>query len=376
MNTMTTEPVKHKPSFNREKAFKIFFGATAVALILGVLYWFLMSSHYEHTENAYVSAPQLQIVSQVEGTVSSVLVAETQSVKPGELLIQIDTTEAKIASEMADADLVKAIRSVRSAISQAKQRQQEYDRAKADYSRRASLKGPAAFSTEELSHAKTQLDVAEAAYKQAIENADGRLKLEEAKEHPDVLRAQAAAKRSFIALQRAEVKSPVNAIIARRTAQVGQRVSPGVPLATLIIGDSMWVDANFKEDQLAKMRIGQPAELKADIYGSRVTFKGKVAGFSPGTGSSLALLPAQNATGNWVKVVQRLPVRIQIDAEQLKKHPLRVGLTMSVEIDTSQSEGLPLQSMEINEAIKTDLYDQQSTLAVEHINRIIQNATK
>jgi membrane fusion protein (multidrug efflux system) len=376
MNSTTTEPVKNKPSFNRGKAFKIFFGATAAAVILGLLYWFLISSHYEHTENAYVSAPQLQIVSQVEGTVSSVLIAETQSVKPGDLLIQIDTTEAKIASEMADADLVKAIRSVRSAISQAKQRQQEYERAKADYSRRASLKGPAAFSTEELSHAKTQLDVAEAAYKQAIENADGRLKPEEAKEHPDVLRAQAAAKRGFIALQRAEVKSPVNAIVARRTAQVGQRVSPGVPLATLIIGDSMWVDANFKEDQLAKMRIGQPAELKADIYGSRVTFKGKVSGFSPGTGSSLSLLPAQNATGNWVKVVQRLPVRIQIDAEQLKKNPLRVGLTMSVEVDTSKSEGLPLQSMEINEAIKTDLYDQQSALAIEHVNKIIKSATK
>lgn len=376
MTSTTTESVKQKPQFNRNKAFKIFFGVTAGAVILGLLYWFLISSHYEHTENAYVSAPQLQIASQVEGTVSSVLVAETQAVKPGDLLIQIDTTEAKIASEMADAELVKAMRFVRSAISQAKQRQQEFDRAKADYARRASLKGAAAFSAEELSHSKTQLDVAEAAYKQAIENADGRLKPEQAKEHPDVLRAQAAAKRAFIALQRADVKSPVNAIVARRTAQVGQRVSPGVPLAILVIGDSMWVDANFKEDQLAKMRIGQPAELEADIYGSRVTFKGKVTGFSPGTGSSLSLLPAQNATGNWVKVVQRLPVRIEIDPEQLKKHPLRVGLTMAVKVDTSKSEGLALQSMQANEAIKTDLYEQQSLLAIEHVNKIIQNATK
>lgn len=376
MTSTTTETVKNKPQFNRNKAFKIFFGVTAGAIILGLLYWFLISSHYEHTENAYVSAPQLQIASQVEGTVSAVLVAETQAVKPGDLIIQIDTTEAKIASEMADADLVKAMRFVRSAISQAKQRQQEFERAKADYSRRASLKGAAAFSAEELSHAKTQLDVAEAAYKQAIENADGRLKPEEAKDHPDVLRAQAAAKRAFIALQRADVKSPVNATVARRTAQVGQRVSPGVPLATLVISDSMWVDANFKEDQLAKMRIGQPAELEADIYGSRVTFKGKVTGFSPGTGSSLSLLPAQNATGNWVKVVQRLPVRIEIDSEQLKKYPLRVGLTMDVKVDTSKSEGLPLQSMQTNEAIKTDLYEQQSLLAIEHVNKIIQNAAK
>jgi len=376
MNSTTTESVKPQKSFNRPKAFKIFFASIAIAILLGVLYWFLVSSNYEHTENAYVSAPQLQIASQVEGTVSAVVVAETQAVKPGDVLFQIDTTEAKIASEMADAELVKAVRYVRSAITLAKQRQQEYERAKADYGRRVSLKGVAAFSPEELSHAKNQFEAAEAAYKTALENADGRLKLEQANDHPDVLKAQANAKRNFIALLRAEVKSPVNAVVARRVAQVGQRVSPGVPLATLVIGDSMWVDANFKEDQLAKMRVGQTAELEADLYGSRVTFKGKVAGFSAGTGSSLSLLPAQNATGNWVKVVQRLPVRIELDPEQLKKYPLRVGLTMSVTVNTSKVEGLPLQSMQVNDAIKTDLYEQQSVMAVEHVNKIIQSATK
>lgn len=365
-----------KPKFDRKKAFKIFFGSVGALVLISVIVWFVIASHYETTDNAYVSAPQIQISSQVEGTVSGVFVAETQEVKTGDLLFKIDTTESKIASEMADADLVKAIHSTRALIAQAKQREQEFERAQADYSRRAALQGAAAYSVEELSHAKTQLDVADAAYKQAKEMADGKLAPEEAASHPDVLRAEAAAKRNYIALLRAEVKAPVNAVIARRAAQVGQRVSPGVPLATLVIGDSMWVDANFKEDQLAKMRIGQPVELEADVYGSKVNFKGRVAGFSPGTGSSLALLPAQNATGNWVKVVQRLPVRIDIDPEILKQHPLRVGLTMSAKVDTSNSEGLALQSMLKNQPIQTDIYDQQIVLAQEHTANIIKAASK
>lgn len=365
-----------KPNFNRNKAFKIFFGSVGGVVLLGILYWLIFANHYESTDNAYVSAPQLQIASQVEGTVSAVLVAETQAVKEGDLLFKIDTTESKIASEMADADLVKAMHMVRVAISQAKQRKQEYDRAKSDYARRAELKGVAAFSAEELSHSKTQLEVAEASYKQALENSDGLVNPEDAAKHPDVLRAQAAAKRAYVALLRADVKSPVDAIVARRSAQVGQRVSPGVPLATLVIGGSMWVDANFKEDQLAKMRIGQPVELEADIYGGKVHYKGRVVGFAPGTGSSMSLLPAQNATGNWVKVVQRLPVRIEIDAEELKKNPLRVGLTMSATVDTKNAEGPALQSMDKSVAIETNMYDEQGVKADEHIAKIIKNASK
>ena len=365
-----------KPQFNRNKAFKVFFGSIAILIVLGLIYWFIIGSHYESTDNAYVNAPQLQISSQVEGTVSSVEVAETQAVKVGDLLFKIDTTEAKIASEMADAELVKSLRSARSMIAQLNQRKQELDRARADYNRRAELKGAAAFSSEELAHSKTQLEVAQASYSQALENADGRMKLDEAVEHPDVLRAQAAAKRAYVALLRAEVKSPVNAVVARRSAQVGQRVAPGIPLATLVIGDSMWVDANFKEDQLAKMRIGQSVELEADVYGRHVTYKGRIAGFSPGTGSSLALLPAQNATGNWVKVVQRLPVRIEIDSEDLKKNPLRVGLTMFVKVDTAKSEGQPLQSMQKNETLSTAMYEEQSEEAVAHVAKILKNASK
>ena len=162
--------------------------------------------------------------------------------------------------------------------------------------------------------------------------------------------------------------------MARRSAQVGQRVSPGSPLLTLVLSDATWVDANFKESQLAKMRIGQPVELEADIYGNRITFPGKVAGFSAGTGSSLAVLPAQNATGNWVKVVQRLPVRIDIDPETLKKYPLRVGLTMTAKVDVRNTDGIALQSMQQHEAISTDLYEKQNLAAQAHVQKIIQHS--
>jgi len=375
MNTSTINPANQN-KFNRSKAFRIFFLALILITLGSFIYWFFLSSHYESTDNAYVSAPQLQISSQVDGTVSAVLIGETQAVKTGDLLFKIDTTEAKISSEIADADLMKAIRTVRSGISFLKQRNDEYKRALQDYDRRASLQGNAAFSTEELSHYKTQVEVAKSAYDQALENIDGRTTLDQVKDHPDVLRALGAAKRAYVALLRADVKAPVNAVIARRNAQVGQRVSPGVPLATLILKDSMWVDANFKENQLSKMRIGQPVELEADVYGSKVVYKGKVVGFSPGTGSSLSLLPAQNATGNWVKVVQRLPVRIEIDPEMMKSNPLRVGLTMSVTVDTKDSSGIALQSMQTTEEIKTDMYDQQTIEAVNHVNKIIQAATR
>jgi len=364
-------------SYNRKLAFKIFFVLLIVCLIVYLLYWLIESSHYESTDNAYVSAPQLQISAQVEGTVSAVLIGETQEVKAGDLLFKIDNTESKIASEIADADLIKAMRSVRSNVLLAKVKKQELDRSKLDYERRFSLQGGgAAYSADELSHFKSQFDIAQISYAQALENADGILDIAQVANHPDVLRAEGLSKKAYVALLRADVAAPVKAVVARRSAQVGQRVSPGVPLATLVLSDVMWVDANFKEDQLSKMRIGQSVQLEADVYGSKVSFGGTVSGFSPGTGSSLAVLPAQNATGNWVKVVQRLPVRIAIDSEDLKKYPLRVGLTMTAKVDVRNSAGIALQSMQKNESMQTDLYEQQTLAAQAHVKKIIMHASR
>lgn len=360
---------------SRAKMFKIFFVALlAVAVVYGV-YVLIFKMHYESTDNAYVSAPQLQISSQVEGTISAVLIGETQEVKAGDLLFRVDTTEAKIASEVADANLLKTVREVRASILMVQERQHELDRATKDYQRRVSLTGVAAYSSEELSHYKSQLNVAKTAYSQAFESASGITNLDRIDSHPDVMRMQGLAKESYVSLLRANVQAPVNAIVARRNAQVGQRVAPGTPLATLVLKDFMWVEANFKESQLAKIRIGQPVELEADVYGGKINYKGTVIGFAPGTGSSLAVLPAQNATGNWVKVVQRLPVRIQIDPEMLKKFPLKVGLTMTATVNVQDTAGIPLQSMQSNEEIKTSLYDEQAALASAHVKKLLHQTS-
>jgi membrane fusion protein (multidrug efflux system) len=363
-------------TFNRSKAFKIFFASIAILLVLSFVYWLIFLNHYQSTDNAYVAAPQIQITSQVEGTLASVEVAETQAVKSGDLLFKIDSTEAKIASQMADADLLRAYRSSRSTILLAKQRKAEFDRLRSELSRRQSLKGIAAVSSEELESVRTQFDAASAAYKQALENADGLTDSSEAVNHPDVLKASAASKQAYVAFIRANVLSPVNAVIAKRNAQVGQRVAPGTPLATLVMNDDVWVDANFKEDQLKYMRVGQPVELSADIYGGKVTYAGKVVGFSPATGSNLSLLPAQNATGNWVKVVQRLPVRIALNPEELKKNPLQMGLSMSVVVDTEKQDGPSLQSMDSNKAISTNIYEKQQLEADKHVEELLAKSSK
>lgn len=364
------------PTFNRKKAFKIFFIILLLLVIAYLIYWLIFGRQYESTDNAYVSAPQLQISSQVEGTVSAVMVGETQSVKAGELLYKIDTTESKIASEIADADLIKTIKTVRAYLLTLEQRKKELDQAKQDYQRRANLNGLAKYSTEDLAHFKTQWDIAKAQYDQALENASGITSYEKISSHPDVLKALGQDKKSYVALLRSDVKAPVDAIIAKRNAQVGQRVMPGGLLATLILKDSMWVDANFKENQLANIRVGQPVELEADIYGSKVKFPGKVLGFAPGTGSSLALIPAQNATGNWVKVVQRLPVRIEIDPEVLKKHPLKLGFSVIAKVDISNTDGEPLQSMQQNEQISTNLFEKQYLEAEKHALTLMTKANQ
>jgi membrane fusion protein (multidrug efflux system) len=361
---------------NRKKSFKIFFILLSIILIAYFTYQFSIGMHYETTDNAYVSAPQLQVSSQVEGTISAVLVAETQFVKAGETLYRIDLTESKIASEMADADLVKAVKTVRSLVLNVEQKKHDFDRANQDYQRRVALKGPAAYSTEEIEHLKTQVEVSKNLYNQALENAYGLTKFEKISSHPDVMKAVGQVKRNYVTLLRSEVKAPVDAVVAKRNAQVGQRVIPGTVLAGLILNESMWVDANFKENQLANIRVGQPVELEADIYGSKVSFPGKVIGFSPGTGASLALLPAQNATGNWVKVVQRLPVRIEIDAETLKKYPLKVGLSMVAKIDIANRKGMPLESMLHSEQISTHIFEQQALEAEKHASILLAKANQ
>jgi membrane fusion protein (multidrug efflux system) len=366
---MTTETPT--TPFNRKKAFSIFFGLLSIIALGFGIYWWKYLNHFESTDNAYVAAPQIQLSAQAEGTIASVNIVETQQVKSGDVLIKIDPTEAEIASKMADADLLKVIRESRSAILLAKEKSVEIERLKEDLFRRQSLKGLAAVPTEEVNHLEQQYKTAQNAYKEAFEIANGIGDVAQATHHPDVQKAIAAAKKSYITFLRTNVVSPVDAVVAKRNVQVGEHVLPGKSLLNLVISSDIWIDANFKEDQLRNIRVGQPAKIEADIYGGKVIYQGKVIGFSPETGSSMSLLPPQNATGNWVKVVQRLPVRIAIDQKQLTENPLQVGLSLNVTVDTSNPAGEGLSSIETSKVTSTSIYEKQAALADTHIQHLL-----
>jgi membrane fusion protein, multidrug efflux system len=320
------ETTANKDGFNRPKAFKIFFVILLVIFLLGSLYWLIFSRNSEFTDDAYVAGSQIQVVSQIEGAIATVNVSETQAVEEGQTLFRIDPTEVLIASEKADIDLRNA---------------------DSDYQKRKALQGDASVSKEELEHSQLAL-----------------------------LKAIANARQAYINLLRVDVQSPAKATMAKRYTQVGQRVAPGTQLALMVAGDQIWVDANFKEDQLKHIRIGQPAKLESDIYGGKIEFHGKVVGFAPGTGSTLALLPPQNATGNWVKVVQRLPVRIELDANELSKNPLNIGLSMNVRIDTSNRDGIALQAMDKGPISDTTIYQKQFDKAERHIQALLSKSKK
>jgi len=320
------ETTTNNNGFNRPKAFKIFFFILIGIFILGLAYWLIFSRNTESTDDAYVSGSQIQVVSQIEGAIATVNVSETQAVEEGQTLFRIDPTEVMIASEKADIDLRNA---------------------DADYQKRKVLQGDASVSKEELEHSQLALQ-----------------------------KAIANARQAYVNLLRADVQSPVKATLAKRYAQVGQRVAPGTQLALLVASDQFWVDANFKEDQLKNIRIGQPAKLESDIYGSKTEFHGKVVGFAPGTGSTLALLPPQNATGNWVKVVQRLPVRIELDVKELSKYPLNIGLSMNVKVDTSNRDGNALAAMDKGPIIDTTIYQKQFDKAERHVQALLIKSKK
>jgi membrane fusion protein (multidrug efflux system) len=317
---------------------------------LGYLaYWLLDARFYESTDDAYVDGDVLQVTSEVPGTVVALDVDDTQRVRAGQVLLRLDPADARIAEANAEADLARAVRQVRGLFAQSKelnaqieQREQAERTASDDLKRRGTLLADGAISAEELSHARdavttTRANVAAARQQlsQTIAQIDGTT----IADHPQVLAAAAAVRNAALALHRAEITAPVTGIVAKRSVQVGQRVAAGTPLLAVIPLDDVWVDANFKEGQLARMRDGQPVTVRTDVYGHSVTYHGHVAGVAAGSGSAFALLPAQNASGNWIKIVQRVPVRILLDPQELKEHPLRIGLSASVRVDLHDTSG-------------------------------------
>ena len=380
----------------RKKALTVVGGAVVLGAVVYGAYYALVASRYEHTDNAYVQANVVQITPQVGGTVVSIGADDTDKVKAGQVLVKLDPADAQVALDQAQAQLAQTVREVRTLFAnngsleaQIKLRQADVTRVQAevaraqdDVNRRAPLLGSGAVGKEEFQHAQAQLTsvrsslaAAESALAAAREQLVSNQSLTDGtsvEQHPNVARAAARVRETYLALKRSALLAPVDGYVAKRTVQVGQRVQAGSPVMSLVTLDQPWVDANFKESQLQRIRMGQPATLTADVYGTKVVYHGKVVGLGAGTGAAFALLPAQNATGNWIKVVQRVPVRLALDAEEVKAHPLRVGLSMLVEVDVREQDGPVLAQSPREAAVaQTTVFDALQQDADALVQRII-----
>ncbi len=313
------------------------------------VYWFLVLRHFQETDDAYVAGNQVQVMAQVSGSVNKVWFDDTDFVKKGDVLVSLDKTDAEQAFEKAQTALATSVRQTHQLMINAKQyqasialQQTALAQAEADLKRREPLGASNLIGREELQHsrdavatAKAQLDVAVQQY-----NANQAMILNTSlEEQPAVKQAAAELRDAWLALQRTDIRSPMDGYVSRRSVQVGSQIDTSSALMAVVPATNLWIDANFKETQLAGVRIGQDATVVADIYGDDVVYHGKVVGLDMGTGSAFSLLPAQNATGNWIKVVQRLPVRIELNQDDIVKHPLRIGLSTLVKIDTTNADG-------------------------------------
>jgi len=377
--------------------------AIAVAVLVigggyGIYYW-MTGRHSESTDNAYVQANVVQITAQAGGTVTAIQADDTDFVKAGQLLVKLDPADARVALDQAEAALAQTVRETRilfannstlqaqidARAADATRAKADLDKAQDDVNRRQPLVQSGAVGKEEFSHATDQLSSAKSAYtaaKSALDAAREQLSSNQSQtegtnvaDHPNVQRAAAKVREAWLAVQRADVPAPVSGTVARRSVQVGQRVQAGVPLMSVVTLDNPWVDANFKEGQLERLRIGQPATLEADVYGKHVVFHGKVEGLGAGTGAAFSLLPAQNATGNWIKVVQRVPVRISLDPKEIAQNPLRVGLSMNVTVNVADEGGRSVSDTPRTTAqgaiASTNVYDTVSRDADAEVARII-----
>jgi len=338
------------PATRRKMLRKRLFIALGTLLLLagvgaGSWYWFV-SQRYVSTDDAYVSADSAQVTPQVAGTIQAVPVTDTIHVKRGQVLVQLDRSDAQLALAQAEANYAQSLRLVRQnfanadeAAAQIAGKSSDVERATLDYQRRVALMQAGATSAQDLSNTKNTLDTARSALRAARETLAAQQALvrgSDVEHNPQVLQAKAGLDTARLNLSRTVIRAPFDGIVAQKAAQIGQRVDVGQVLMTVVPVSRAYVNANFKESQLTRVHNGQTVTLTSDLYGSRVAFHGRVEGLSGGTGSAFAVIPAQNATGNWIKVVQRLPVRVAIDSRELEQHPLRVGLSMDATIDVSQ----------------------------------------
>ena len=348
MNDTATPPANPQAGTRRRVLSMIALGFAVIGLGWFLLEHFLWSVR-EKTDDAYVAGNQVAITSQVAGTVTAVKVTNTSRVEPGQLLVQLDPTDAQTMLLRAEAELGRAVRQVRQQGALAsqydatiRQRQLELERAHTDLANRAPLVADKAISGEEARHASDAVGVARAALDQAQRQAAAAHALVDGspvRDNPVVLEARARYRDAWVAARRNAIVAPVRGYVAQRSVQLGQRIAPGQPLMMVIPLDDLWIDANFKESQITHLRIGQPVRIVSDVHGSDAVFHGKVLGLAAGTGAAFSLLPAQNASGNWIKVVQRVPVKISLDHEELAQHPLRIGLSTTAVVDTHDRSG-------------------------------------
>ncbi|PZP21986.1 HlyD family efflux transporter periplasmic adaptor subunit [Pseudomonas kuykendallii] len=355
-----------------------------ILAVLGVyLYHLFYGRFHESTDDAYVNGNLVQITPQITGTVVSIGADDGDYVEQGQVLVRFDPSDSEVALQSAEANLAKTVRQVRGLYSnvdsykaQVASRKTDVDRARSDFQRRQKLAQGGAISQEELSHARDTLTSAQSALTSAQQQLDTNVALVDETDiasHPDVKAAAAQMRQAYLDEARSSLVAPVSGYVAQRSVQVGARVQPGTPLMAVVPLEQIWIDANFKETQLRDMRIGQPVEVEADLYGSDVRYRGTVESLGVGTGTAFSLLPAQNASGNWIKIVQRLPVRIRLEQDNLKKHPLRIGLSTDVTVDLHDQDGELLAQKPLEQPrFSTDVYERQLAEADALIEQIIQ----
>ena len=341
---------------NRKKGLSIFILLLIVSGILAAFYWLFFLKDIESTEDAYVGGNQIMVSGQVAGNVAKINVDNMDKVRAGDILIELDDTNAKLSFEQAQSNLANAVRQIKQLEFTVQQLQAAVNaneitlaQAQGNLNRRVQLEKSGAIDQESFQHAKEAVALAKA----NLSSSQNQLAANQAlllarplMQQPQIQNAVAAVKQAWLNLQRTQIKSPIDGYVARRSAQVGQAVSVGSPLMAVISTEQMWLDANFKETQLTDMRLGQPAEVHFDLYGKDKVFHGTVVGIDMGTGSAFSLLPSQNASGNWIKVVQRIPVRIQLDAQQIAENPLRIGLSATVKVNVANKDGAFLREID------------------------------
>ena len=371
-----TQTSSNNKSQQRKKGLSIFILLLLLISLGSAAYWYFFIKGFEETEDAYVSGNQVMVSAQVAGNISKINVDNMDPVLAGDVLLELDDTNAKLSFEQAKSNLANAVRQVSQLNYTVKQlksavRANEITLAQAqgNLNRRVQLVKDGAIDKESFQHAKEAVELAKA----NLTTSQNQLGANQAllldgplSEQPQIQSAVSNLKQAWLNLERTKIRSPIKGYVARRNAQVGQAVSVGGALMAVVTTDQMWLDANFKETQLTHMRIGQPAEIHFDLYGKDKTFDGKVVGIEMGTGSAFSLLPAQNATGNWIKVVQRVPVRIQLDPQQLAENPLRIGLSATVKVNVTDSQGETLR----DQAPATPLY---STNVLQYDESAVNN---